>query len=49
MINTEKLIQVIILQALNESPKGLTTKQILKIVSKKLKNIKKMLDIYYSL
>ena len=48
-MNIDNLVQEIILQALRDNPNGLTTKQIQKIVKKKLKKIKKMLDIYNSL
>lgn len=45
----DELIQAIILEELKKHPEGLTTKQIEKIISKKLKKIKKMLDIWCSL
>lgn len=45
----DELIQAIILEELKKHPEGLTTKQIEKLVNKKMKKIKKMLDIYYSL
>lgn len=44
-----ELIQAIILEELKKHPEGLTTKQIEKIVAKKLKKVKKMLDIWNSL
>ena len=44
-----ELVQAIILEELKKHPDGLTTKQIEKIVRKKLKKIKKMLDIWNAL
>ena len=44
-----ELIQAIILEELEKHTEGLTTKQIQKIVSKKLKKVKKMLDLLHSM
>lgn len=45
----DEIIQEIILQALRDNPKGLTTQEIIQIVEKKLKKIKIMLDIWNEL
>lgn len=45
MIDKEKMMEALIIQALEEHPEGLTTKQIYKIVKKKVKKLKKVLDI----
>lgn len=45
----DELVQAIILEELKKHPEGLTEKQIEKIVAKKMKKIKKMLDIFNSL
>ena len=45
----DEIIQAIILEELQKHPEGLTTKQIEKIVNKKLKKIKKILDILHSM
>ena len=45
----DTLVQSMILEELEKHPEGLTEKQLYKIIKKKLKKIKKMLDIYNSL
>lgn len=45
----ELLVKAIILNELEKNPKELTDKQLEKIVKKKLKKVKKILDIYNSL
>lgn len=47
--NLNELIEAIILEELEKHPEGLTTKQIEKIVRKKLKKLKKILDLFYSM
>lgn len=47
--NLNELIEAIILEELEKHPEGLTTKQIQKIVNKKLKKVKKILDLFYSM
>ena len=47
--NLNELIEAIILEELERHPEGLTTKQIEKIVRKKLKKLKKILDLFYSM
>lgn len=42
----DELIQAIILDALEKNPEGLSEKQIIKIVEKKLKKVKKMIDLF---
>lgn len=49
MQQIDELVQAIIIDELKKHPEGLTTKQIEKLVSKKMKKIKKMLDIFYSM
>lgn len=44
-----ELIQAIILEELEKHPEGLTTKQIQKAVAKRLKKIKKILDLLHSM
>lgn len=46
MKKLDELIQAIVLDALEKHPKGLTEKQIKKIVDKKLKKILKIVDLF---
>lgn len=45
----DRLIEEIILQELKKHPKGRTEKQLYKAVKKKLKKLKKALDIIYEM
>ena len=49
MTDLDNLIQAIIMEELKKHPEGMTEKQITKMVNKKLKKVKKMLDILNSL
>ena len=49
MNDLDNLIQALIMEELKRHPEGMTEKQITKVVNKKLKKVKKMLDILNNL
>lgn len=47
--NIDEIVQAIILEELKKHPKGLTEKQLFKVVKKKLKKLQKMVDLFQSI